>query len=302
MKNGKTFSIGVILLIWLLVIACGFETFTGNQSSENSNLALTVTANALLLEQAQEKQQSSQIQTEAEQPSSQEEPTTYSENNASEVILPTEIPPTRGIPRSREEIEALSDTFDSVNLRNTWTIYRPLVGKYDLESKRGWLHIVGQKKLAEGYSNVFAQRITSDDIVVTTKIGGTLTEPTQGAWLGFSPSEYKDNSRTVAVAVDSYGFGYRVMMWECRDEKLCVETSSLGQSKFKYPGYVFLRLERRGKDYIGHYSVDGKQWIFIGQTNNFPVITDQVVFGAGCMTCKNDFDVYFDFIEFTVRK
>lgn len=290
----KTKSILIILVIWLLIIACGIEAITGGGSSESNNLALTVTANAILLQEAQEKAQSSSMQT-------QPQVTTPPEEDTSIVIAPTEIPPTRGVPRSKEEIEALSDQFDSVYLRDTWTIYRPLLGKYDLESRRGWLHIVGQKKLTEGYNNVFAQRVTSEDVVVTVKIGGTFTEPTQGAWLAFSPSEYKDNSRTVAVAVDSYGFGYRVMMWECREEKLCVETSMLGQNKFKYPGYVFLRLERRGKDYIGHYSVDGKQWIFIGQTNNFPVITDQVILGAGCMTCKNDFDIFFDFIEFKVR-
>ena len=299
----------VICALWLIIIACSFDLSSLNNGAESSSLALTVTANAIMLEQAQADAAAAAI---AVQPQEETQPQNIStevietpppeeEDASAFMITETSIPPTISAPRSKEEIEALTDTFDSVYLRDTWTIYRPLMGKYSLEDKRGWLHIVGQKKLSEGYTNVFAQRITSDDIVVTTKIGGVFIEPSQGVWLSFSPAEYQDNSRSVAVAVDSYGFGYRVMMWECREEKLCVETSLLGQNKFKYPGYVYLRLERRGKDYIGYYSVDGKQWIFIGQTNNFPVITDQVILGSGCMNCKNDFDAYIDFVEFTVR-
>ena len=134
--------------------------------------------------------------------------------------------------------------------------------------------------------------------MVTAKVGGVMTEPTQGAWIGFSPGDFHDNSRTVALALDSYGFGYRVIMWECRTETFCVETTMLGQEKFKYPGSVHLRLIRRGKNIMGYYSENTKDYIFVGQSKDFPVSTDQVVLGAGCMTCKNEFYALFDSIVF----
>ncbi len=279
MRHNYKMIVGLIF-ICLFFLACEFSIpGVGGNDNSVSPLALTVTAGAQLLEQGPK---TDVPDTPENEPASPE---------------PTGV---REFARSEEEIAALSDEFNSVQVRNNWTIYRPLLGKYDLESNRGWLRITGTQKGAEGYNNVFGLGVSSGDLMVTAKVGGVMTEPTQGAWIGFSPGDFSDNSRTVAIALDSYGFGYRVIMWECRTEKFCVETSMLGQEKFKYPGSVYLRLTRRGKNIIGYYSSNGEDFIHIGESKGFPVITDQVVLGAGCMTCKNEFNALFDSIEFKV--
>lgn len=249
----------------------------GDGGGSVSPLALTVTAGAQILEQG---------------------PKTNTQATSGNEPASPEPTAARAYVRSKEEIAALSDEFNSVQVRDNWTIYRPLLGKYDLEANRGWLRITGTPKGAEGYNNVFGLNVSGGDVMVTAKVGGVMTEPTQGAWIGFSPADFHDNSRTVAIALDSYGFGYRVIMWECRNETFCVETTMLGQEKFKYPGSVYLRLTRRGKNIIGYYSSTGEDYIFVGESKGFPVATDQVVFGAGCMTCKNEFYALFDSIEF----
>jgi hypothetical protein len=289
------------IIVLMISMACSFEGFGGGEKVD-TNLMLTVTAGAQMISQAQKEPPTQQVAATKQEAATQQVAPQIQEapQQPGDQTTSNEPTPTRQYTRSIDEIENLSDQFDSVKVRDTWQIYRPLLGKYDLESQRGWLKITGQVKTAEGYNNVFAQHVTSGDLIVIVKIGGVMTQPTQGAWIGFSPGDFSNNSQTVAIALDSYGYGYRVIMWECRTASFCVETHMVGQLKFKYPGAVYLRLTRRGSDYIGHYSENGKDWVFVGQTNGFPIITDQVVLGAGCMTCKDEFSALFDFVEFKV--
>jgi len=72
--------------------------------------------------------------------------------------------------------------------------------------------------------------------------------------------------------------------------------------KFDYDGSVYLKLVRKGMEYEGYYSKDGKEWMLINKyERDYKIITDQIILG----TCSghmrgDDFDAYFDFIHYAI--
>jgi hypothetical protein len=289
MNSRQIFLLCIAILI-TSALACSVIGNASQDEQTDSPLALTITANDQILTQL------------ANQPPNPEPTVPW-------IIFPTDAQISPQSTLTSQDAAGLSDIFDSVDFTQSWIIYRPDSERWDLTSKRGFLHIRGTKKSPQGYINVFALKTTNGDIDVTAKVYGGFTEETHGAWIGFSPSDYSDTHQTVMVSLDYYGFGYRVNMWECRSGSFCVETNNIGYEKFdnqapdkkhRYSGYIYLRVVRVGKDYTGYWSLDGKNWEFLAKATDFPVITDQVILGAGCTHCINDFDAYFSNVTLNI--
>lgn len=200
----------------------------------------------------------------------------------------------------RQQLEVLSDNFDSVELADTWTVYRPDPNRWDLESRPGMLHVVGSPERESGMLNVFAQKVTFSDVDIVTKIEtDNMLKDGQSAWIAVTPADYSDDGLTVEIglAFDRYD-GYRIYMWECDREDCGWWVDTVGREHIDFEGHVYLKLCRRGKDYEGYYSFDGETWSFVGQAKEFPIITDQVTIAAG--GGREEFDAYFDYVRYEV--
>jgi len=201
----------------------------------------------------------------------------------------------------KKQLDELSDDFDSAELADHWEIYRPDPRKWDLTEEPGMLHIVGSDEREAGILNIFGERVTYSDVEVVTRIEShNMSSSGQSAWVAFTPDDYNANNLKYTIelglAYDRYD-GYVIFMWEIDNEGGWVDT--IGHIEdLNYQGQVYLKLVRKGKDYTGYYSLDGEEWIFVGEYKDFPLITDQVTLGAGG-DISDSFDVYFGYIHYS---
>ena len=201
----------------------------------------------------------------------------------------------------QQQLADLSDDFSSPSLADSWIIYRPDPNRWSLNSRPGMLHIVGVPSRDAGILNVFAQKVTYDDLDVIVRIeSDNMLRDGQSIRIGFAPGE-DDSSRayTIALGLSFNRNQYQVYMWECRRES-CRNPSNLGGEQINYQGQIYLKLSRRDKDYTGYYSFDGESWSFAGQARDFPILTDQVTLLAGGGSRDAQFDAYFDFIRYEI--
>lgn len=200
----------------------------------------------------------------------------------------------------QSQLEVLSEDFDSGQLSDKWTIYRPDPTKWNLTSEPGFLQIVGSRQREAGILNIFGIRVTYSDVEAIARIESrNMLDDGQSAWIAFTPEDYSNIGHTVqlGVAFDDRE-GYQIYMWQCQYANCNFFLDEIGEENITYEGAIYLKLVRVGKNYIGYYSYDGSSWVFVGEKKDFPVITDQITIGAGCARCTEDFDAYFDFIHF----
>ena len=202
------------------------------------------------------------------------------------------------------ELEKLSQDFNSDQLSDKWTVYRPDPTRWDLTSESGFLHIVGSPQREAGILNIFGLRVTYADVDVITRIESlNMLDDGQSAWIAFTPEDYSNSDYTVALGITfDDRDGYQIYMWHCQYDN-CYYPESVGLDNIKYEGEIYLRLTRIGTNYSGYYSFDGSSWIFAGEKKEFPLVTDQIMLGAGIGRDRGEeFDVYFDFINFGIPK
>lgn len=199
----------------------------------------------------------------------------------------------------KSQLDAISEGFNSNQLPGNWTIYRPDATKWDLTSETGFLHIVGSSRRDAGILNIFGTRVTYSDVEAVSRIESqNMLDDGQSAWIAFTPEDYSDADFTVelGVAFDGYD-GYQIYMWQCQYDN-CYSTDKIGEEKITFEGVIYLKLARIGRDYVGYYSYDGSSWVFVGEKKDFPVITDQIIIGAGGGKYTEEFDAYFDYLHF----
>jgi hypothetical protein len=200
---------------------------------------------------------------------------------------------------ARQMLLGLSDEFDSEQLSEAWTIYRPDPQRWDLTTNPGFLHIVGTKRRESGFLNIFGIQVPASDMQVTTRIEThNMLGNDNAAWIAFSPEDYPSGGGytiSLGLTLDNRD-GYEVFMWVCASSDCSWFVNHLGREQIDFTDTIYLKLVREGDNYTGYYSLDGNAWTFIGEHKNFPVTIEQVVAGAG--GGKEEFDVYFDYLRF----
>jgi hypothetical protein len=213
----------------------------------------------------------------------------------------------------------LSDEFDSTSLSEAWVVYRPDPAAWDLATRPGSLHLVGQQIPDAGVRNAIGASVPDGDLAVVFRIE-TNASYRQYVWIAFSNGDYSGQSflgqtgalpgQTIELGITSTGDGNAVYMWACEGESSCHTSvygrdkpglaKTLGHEPIVTDGSVYFKLVRGGRDYTGYYSLDGASWTFVGEVQEFSWQTPQVFLGAARDSSANDFDAYFDFAHFEV--
>lgn len=203
----------------------------------------------------------------------------------------------------QSQLEVLSEDFNSGQLSDKWTIYRPDPTRWDLTSASGFLHIVGSPQREAGILNIFGIRVTYSDVEAIARIESrNMLDDGQSAWIAFTPEDYSNVDYTVELGVSfDDRKGYQIYMWQCQYDN-CYSPDKIGEENVIFEGAIYLKLVRVGKNYVGYYSYDGSSWVFVGEKKDFPVITDQITIGAGGGRYTEEFDAYFDFLYFGAPK
>lgn len=195
-----------------------------------------------------------------------------------------------------KSLEDLSDDFDSAELADSWIVQQPDPAKWELQSSRGLLHIVGSYDNTSYVPNIFGQRVSCSDMDVIAKVRSEEYGEYSEIWMAITPNDYNETrAHTVELGINRNYSPWGVYMWECNSEACEQGATNLGGVTTDAHGddYVYLKLSRQGNTYEGYYSLDGESWSFVGRANYFAIITDQVTFAA---TGRGG--AYFDYIEY----
>lgn len=217
----------------------------------------------------------------------------------------------------QQQLQSITDEFSGPKLSEQWTVYRSDETRWDLTSRPGFLHIVGDPVRETGPINIFGVDVPYTDIEVVTRIETTSLSEGSNVWIAFTPDDYSHTPNKISQLFTQYfdprqtfelgiyldqNLGPAVFMWfcpledECKNSSLGIETHHITPMSFNFEGTVYLKLVREGNTYTGYYSTDGELWSYVGQAKDFPMV-GQVTLGA----CgEGDFHVYIDYIRFSL--
>lgn len=184
------------------------------------------------------------------------------------------------------------DNFDSTILDSRWNWVRENPTYWSLTSNPGFFHLVTRGSLnqtANNLENILLTPMWGIDYRIITKLTFSPVENYHRAGL----LVYQDDDNYLQLTrVYSEGDYVRIKT------EIGGVTSVIILPEVISATTLYLRIDKKGNDYYGFYSIDGVTWVFVGQENLLLTNTSVGLFAALGPTAQ-EISADFDYFQFT---
>jgi len=212
--------------------------------------------------------------------------------------------PTTPPPPQDNSVLVFRDDFDSATLDAGWTFAGPDVLKWSLSERSGYLRIYPEPlaDVPDDTQDSLMLRPRSGDFILVTRMNYQTLEERQLSGLVVRGDDGRLVSLGLTTASAALGTFRGVFMVADRGPDV-----TEGRLNDPFDGdTVYLRLERKGDNYLGSYSTDGVTYTTVGTLAND--LSDAVDVGVGTAkgrqcdpnVCNQSVPADFDFFEIRV--